>query len=71
MTLTLKEIMDSCYNWDRFCELHGFSVYAVEEGGGDVQVSLTIHQAHHLGIVRIRDSWKIKEFNQVYPNSEF
>ena len=66
MTMTLSEIMDSCNSWDEFCELHGYSEWAVNEGGGDTEVNLSIHEAHHLGIIRIR-SWKVKPKSEVYP----
>lgn len=65
MILTLQEIMD-CGAWDKFCRLHGYSEWAINEGGGDIEVSLNIHQAHHLGIVKISE-WKLKDFNEIYP----
>lgn len=67
MTLTLQEIMD-CGAWGKFCRLHGYSEWAINEGGGDTEVRLTIHQAHHLGIVRVTD-WKVKSFEEVYPRA--
>ena len=66
MILTLKEVLDTCSDWDEFCRLHGFSEWAVNEGGGDVQVSLTTQQAHHLGIVEL-EIWKVKPRDEVYP----
>lgn len=59
MRMNLQEIMDTCKDWDNFCALKGFSVYAVNEGGGDVEVELTTQEAHELGIVRLPD-WKTK-----------
>lgn len=67
MTLTYQEIMD-CGAWERFCELHGVSEWAVNEGGGDCQTSLSVDQAHHLGIVR-QTGWKQKLFEEVYPSN--
>jgi len=67
MTITLQEIMD-CGAWEKYCELHGCSEWAVNEGGGDVQVSMSIHQAHHLGIVKVAD-WKLKAFDEVYSSA--
>lgn len=61
MTMTLQEIMDTCPDWEKFCRIHGYNEYAVNEGGGDIQVHLTIQQAHELGIVKIKNEWKIKE----------
>ena len=65
MTLTYQEMMD-CGAWDKFTRLHGVSEWAVNEGGGNAQVSLTVHQAHHLGIVEMTE-WKRKGFDEVYP----
>jgi len=67
MTLTLKEVNDTCIDWELFCDLHGFNYWAINEGYGDTEVTLTIHQAHHLGIVKIRDGWKVIEWDEVYP----
>jgi len=58
MIMTLQEIMDTCPDWLRFCEVKGFSEWAVNEGGGDVQVELTTLEAHDLGIVKMPD-WKV------------
>lgn len=68
MILTFQEIMD-CGAWNKFTRLHGVSEWAVSEGGGATEVSLSIHQAHHLGIVKITD-WKIKDFDEVYPAAD-
>ena len=59
MRMNLQEIMDTCNNWDEFCESKGFSVYAVNEGGGNVDVELTTQEAHKLGIVKL-SVWKIE-----------
>lgn len=67
MILTLEEILHTSSSWEKFCELHGYSEWAVNEGGGDVQVSLTENQAHHLGIVKLED-WLVKPIEEVYPN---
>lgn len=69
MILSLEEILHTCYDWEQFCRLHGFNEYAVNEGGGDVQVQLSENQAHHLGIVNLED-YMIEPFEDVYPNSE-
>jgi hypothetical protein len=39
----------------------------VNEGGGDVTVSISTQQAHHLGIVELPD-WKVKPLEEVYPH---
>jgi len=59
MRMNLQEIMDTCKDWDEFCEMKGYSVYSVNEGGGDVEVELTTQEAHKLGIVTLPD-WKLK-----------
>jgi hypothetical protein len=59
MHMTLQEIMDTCPDWDKFCALKGVSEWAVKEGGGDVQITLNVQEAHQLGIVKLPD-WKIR-----------
>lgn len=54
MIMTLSEIMKTCKDWDKFCEVHGYSVWAVAEGGGDVQVTLTLKEAAAAGIIASR-----------------
>ena len=66
MRLTLSEILHTCKNWDTFCEFHGYSLWAVNEGGGDVEVFLSENQAHHLGIVKL-ETWRVEPFEEVYP----
>ncbi len=66
MIMTLQEVMDTCPDWDKFCQLHGINIWAVNEGYGDRLVSLTLQQAHHLGIVKLKE-WKIKHLDFVYP----
>lgn len=68
MILTYQEIMDAGA-WDRFCEEYPVNPYAVKEGGGDCQASLTSQQAHHLGIIRM-EAWKVKPIEEVYPPKE-
>ena len=55
MNMTLQEVMDTCPDWVMFCELKGIDEYAVNEGVGDVQVTLTTQEAHNLGIVVLSD----------------
>jgi len=58
MLMNLQEVMDTCRDWDAFCEMKGYSPYSVNEGGGHIQVELTIQEAHKLGIVTLPD-WKV------------
>ncbi len=50
--LTLEEILDKCDDWDFFCEEEGWSVWAVNEGGGDISVSLSEDKAYKHGLLR-------------------
>lgn len=52
--------MDTCKDWDLFCQKYGISPWVVNEGGGDCQISLTTLEAHKLGIVKLPD-WKVEE----------
>jgi formylmethanofuran dehydrogenase subunit E len=65
MILTYKEIMD-CGAWCLFCELHGVSVYAVHEGGGECTCNLTAEQAYCLSIVKYKPP-NAREVYEVYP----
>ena len=58
--------MDTCPDWDQFCSLFGYSVYAVNEGGGEIEVSMTVQQACFLGIVDLPD-YKKKSFEEAFP----
>jgi len=49
---TLSEVLARCNNWDAFCEKTGYSIWAVNEGGGDVEVSLTEEEAVEFGIIK-------------------
>lgn len=59
MRMSLQEVMDCTNNWLLFCELKGFSEYAVNEGGGDVEVDLSLQEAHKLGIIKLPE-WKVQ-----------
>ena len=52
MQMTLAEVLKTCTNWERFCDEKGWSVYAVNEGGGHVEVELTLAEASYYGILR-------------------
>lgn len=61
MIMTLQEVKDTCgMNWEAFCILKGFSTWSVNEGGGHIEVNLTVQEAHDLGIVKLPD-WKIEK----------
>ena len=63
MRMTLKEIIDTCQNWEAFCDMKGYDYSAVNEGGGHIEVELTTKEAHDLGIVKLPD-WKVNAENQ-------
>jgi len=46
---TLEEV---CNDWDLFCKEQGWSEWAVNEGGGDIQVTLTEEEAFKYGVLR-------------------
>ena len=52
IAMTLEEVLARCKDWDYFCEQEGWSVWAVNEGGGDIQVSLTEVQAIEYGVLK-------------------
>jgi hypothetical protein len=52
ITLDLSEILDRCNDWEEFCDEQGWSVWCVNEGGGDIEVSLTEEEAISYGIIR-------------------
>lgn len=69
MTFTFQEILD-CGAWERFCELHGVSEWAVNEGGGDCTAELSIDQAFHLDIIQMNGWKEAKPFYEVYPSAD-
>jgi hypothetical protein len=50
ITLTLLEAARLC-DWQKFCDVTGFDEYALENGGGDVETTLTEEQAREIGIL--------------------
>jgi len=52
INITLQEILSRCADWDFFCEKKGYSVWAVNEGGGDVDLTLTEDEAIEFGIIK-------------------
>jgi hypothetical protein len=50
--MTLQEILDTCPDWLKFCEMKGFDEYAVNEGGGHIEVNLSVQEACKLGIIK-------------------
>lgn len=50
--VTLEEVLDKCYDWQKFCDAYGYSVNAVTEGGGDIEVDMSLEDARLFGIIR-------------------
>lgn len=61
MIMTLQEILETCNDWLQFCSDYDVDEYAVNEGGGDTEVSLTVMEASRYGIVFVRNepTWTI------------
>lgn len=51
---TLGEILRNGNDWDNFCEKEGYSIYCVNEGGGDMEINLTEEQAIEYGLISIK-----------------
>lgn len=49
---TLGEILEKCYNWSDFCIDKGYSLWCVNEGGGDVEIDLTEEEAIKYGVIK-------------------
>jgi len=52
INMTLSEVLDKCNDWEYFCKEEGWSEWAVNEGGGDVEVYLTEELAYKYGILK-------------------
>lgn len=55
ISMTLEEVLNRCNDWDYFCAEEGWSVWAVNEGGGDIDVSLSEQQCYKYGILKRND----------------
>jgi len=53
MNMRLDEI-SKCCDWERFCDLSGTNLYAINEGGGHIDVNLTLEEAEKYGILKIK-----------------
>ncbi len=52
MLMTLSEILETCDDWQKFCERYGWSEWAVNEGGDDVEQRLSLDEAREFGIIK-------------------
>jgi len=53
ITVTLSEILNntSTDEFEKFCEEFGYNVYVVNEGGGHIEVTMSLEKAVKYGIV--------------------
>ena len=49
--ITRGEILEKCSDWEEVCEKEGWSVWCVNEGGGDIEEYLTEEKALEYGIL--------------------
>lgn len=54
IVLTLGEVLRRTHDWEKFCEEKGWSEWAVNEGGDDIEVSLTEEEAIKYGVLSKR-----------------
>ena len=49
----LEEILElgGSYGWQKFCDDKGYSIYAINEGGGDIDIVLTKEEAEKYGVL--------------------
>jgi hypothetical protein len=52
ITLDLSEILDRCNDWEEFCDEQGWSVWCVNEGGGDLEITMSEEEAIKYGLIR-------------------
>ena len=52
ITIPLSEILDKCLDWEKYCKDNGCSEWAVNEGFGEVEVTMTEEEARKYGIIR-------------------
>lgn len=52
IVITLEEVLVRASDWDAFCEEKGYSVWCVNEGGGDNLINLSEKEAIKYGIIK-------------------
>lgn len=50
--ITLDEVLEKCNDWEYFCDKEGYSEWAVNEGGGDIEICLSEKKAKKYGIIK-------------------
>lgn len=51
ISFTLHEILSNGNDWEGFCDKYGFSLYAVNEGGGDIVEEVFVDDAKKYGLI--------------------
>lgn len=49
--ISLSEVLEKCNDWAEFCLKEGYSEWCVNEGGGDVEITLSLDKAKEYGII--------------------
>lgn len=52
ITLMLSQVLDRCNDWNQFCADKGWSEWCVNEGGGNIEVTLSEEEAIKYGIIK-------------------
>ena len=47
----LKEVLANCNDWLLFCKEKGWAEWVVNEGGGDIEVTLSEEDAKRYGLI--------------------
>ena len=53
LTITLQDALHKVNDWLEFCNEFGWSEYAVAEGGGHIEQTLTEEQARRYGLLNV------------------
>jgi hypothetical protein len=56
ITMTLSEALHRCRDWLAFCDEFGWSEWACNEGGGDIEVHLSEEEAIRHGLMLSGDN---------------
>jgi len=52
ITMTLREVLKRCNDWDDFCKEEGWSIWVINEGGGDIKTTLSEEKCYKYGILK-------------------
>ncbi len=51
--VTLEEVQEKCENWTTFCEDEGWEPRCIEQGYGDLEITLTKQACFKYGILKM------------------